>query len=331
MESSILVTGGAGYIGSHAVKALVRAGKRVVVLDNLCRGHREAVPPEATLLELDLLETDAIAAALREHNVDRVLHFAALTYVGESVEDPLRYYWNNTAGAVSLLQAMKQASVKRLVFSSTAATYGDAVASPIVEIAEQRPINPYGRSKLFVEQILADVAKADPDFSYVALRYFNVAGSAADGSIGEDHKPETHLVPIALQVALGQREAMTIFGEDYPTPDGTCIRDYVHVEDLIDAHLLALDRLDTPGGAVFNVGIGRGYSVQEVLDAVRRVTGHALPAKVGARRAGDPAELWASGDKLRTELGWSPKYDSLDAIVETAWRWFQSHPNGYAE
>ena len=330
MNSSILVTGGAGYIGSHAVKALIAAGERVVALDNLSRGHRAAVHAEATFLQLDLLDTDAIAKAMKEHRVDRVLHFAALTYVGESVEQPLEYYRNNVAGAVSLLQAMERASVRKIVFSSTAATYGEA-ATPLVEEAEQNPINPYGRSKLFVEKILADVAIADPDFSYVALRYFNVAGCAADGSIGEDHKPETHLIPLAIQTALGQRESLTIYGDDYPTPDGTCIRDYVHVEDLIDAHLLALERLETPGGAAFNVGIGRGYSVREVIDAVRRVTGREVPAKVGPRRAGDPAELWASGERLRSELGWSPKYDSLDRIVETAWRWFEAHPHGYAD
>jgi UDP-glucose 4-epimerase len=331
MQSTILVTGGAGYIGSHAVRQLIQNGHRVVVLDNLHRGHRAAVHPQARFAHLELAQTDALVKLLREEAVTGVMHFAALTYVGESVADPLWYYQNNLAGTLSLLRAMDEAGARRLVFSSTAATYGVPPQLPILETTPQVPINPYGWSKRFVEQVLIDKATAHPDFACIAFRYFNVAGCAEDGSIGEDHDPETHLVPLVLQAALGRRKAITVFGTDYPTPDGTCIRDYVHVDDLCRAHLLALDRV-TPGTPRFyNVGIGRGYSVREVIDAATRVTKREIPVEYSTRRAGDPPELWANADRLRSELGWSPRFTSLDDIIATAWRWFRDHPHGYGD
>jgi len=331
MRSTILVTGGAGYIGSHAVRQLIVAGHRIVVVDNLFRGHRAAVPPQARFAQLDLAQTEPLAQLLKEEAVTGVMHFAALTYVGESVDQPLRYYQNNLAGTLSLLRAMQEAGVKRLVFSSTAATYGIPPKLPILETTAQQPINPYGWSKLFVEQVLRDTAVARPDFACTALRYFNVAGCAEDGSIGEDHEPETHLVPLVLQAALGRRKAITIFGTDYPTPDGTCIRDYVHVDDLCRAHLLALDRMVPGSPRFYNVGIGRGYSVREVIDAAVRVTGRQIPVELAARRAGDPPELWANADRLRNELGWSPHYTRLDDIIATAWKWFRENPHGYGD
>ncbi|HEX7009734.1 MAG TPA: UDP-glucose 4-epimerase GalE [Phycisphaeraceae bacterium] len=329
---NVLVTGGAGYIGSHAVQRLRQAGHRVVVLDNLSRGHREAVPADVPFENLDLRQTEALTNALTHHRIDCVMHFAALAYVGESVREPLTYYDNNTAGTVSLLRAMQQAGVNRIVFSSTCATYGQPASMPIVETMPQEPINPYGRSKLMVEHILRDTAEANPDLAFAALRYFNVAGCAADGSLGEDHDPETHLIPVLLQVALGKRESATIFGDDYDTPDGTCIRDYIHVQDLVDAHILVMEKLD--GAAqrqrFYNLGIGRGYSVKEVVESVRRVTGYPISVQVGERRAGDPPVLYANADKIRREIGWQPRFTDLDAIVETAWRWFSAHPEGYA-
>ncbi len=326
---TVLVTGGAGYIGSHAVRKLIHNHHRVVVVDNLFRGHRAAVHPDATFVELDLAATDELSRIMRENEVTAVLHFAALAYVGESVTSPLQYYRNNTAGTLSLLEAMQAAEVHRLIFSSTCATYGVPEQLPLIESTRQVPINPYGWSKLFVEQILKDKAASDPDFACIGLRYFNVAGCADDGSLGEDHTPETHLIPLLLQTALGQRESITVFGNDYPTPDGTCIRDYVHVDDLADAHLLALQHLQ-PGCADFlNVGIGRGHSVRETIDAVIRVTGREVPLEYGARRPGDPPELWANGDRIRQEFGWAPKFANLEDNVATAWEWFRRHPDGY--
>ena len=328
---NVLVTGGAGYIGSHAVGMLARAGHRVTAVDNLFRGHGEAVDPRAVFHELDLAETDALADAMREQAVDCVMHFAALAYVGESVGEPLRYYHNNTAGTLSLLRAMQAAGVKRLVFSSTCATYGEPESVPIVESTPQRPVNPYGWSKLFVERILADVAAADPEFGFVSLRYFNVAGAAADGSLGEDHEPETHLIPLLLLAALGRREKVTVFGNDYATPDGTCIRDYIHVEDLCEAHVAAMGALRPGDARYYNLGIGRGYSVREVIESARRVTGREIPIEDGPRRPGDPAVLYADPGKIARELGWSARYTELDEIVATAWNWFRNHPSGYAE
>lgn len=328
---NVMVSGGAGYIGSHAVKQLIEAGHQVVTIDNLYRGHRQAVHSKAAFREIGLADTQALTDTLREYSVDCVMHFAALAYVGESVSEPLVYYQNNTAGAVSLLLAMKAAGVKRLVFSSTCATYGEPTEVPIVETMRQEPINPYGWSKWCVERVLRDYSPSDAEFAFASLRYFNVAGSAADGSLGEDHDPETHLIPVVLQAAMGKRSKVTVFGTDYPTPDGTCIRDYIHVEDLCAAHLAAMEAL-APGDARFyNLGIGRGYSVKEVLDSARRVTGLAIPVEYGARRPGDPAVLFADAQKIRRELGWSPCYTELDPIVATAWNWIKNHPDGYGD
>ena len=328
---NVLVAGGAGYIGSHAVKQLIEAGRKVVVVDNLYRGHRQAVHPKAALYEINLADTRALAVAMRDQKVDCVMHFAALAYVGESVTQPLAYYDNNTAGTVSLLKAMNQAGVKRLVFSSTCATYGEPEQVPLVESMAQRPINPYGWSKWFVEQILRDVSAADRQFSFVSLRYFNVAGAAADGSLGEDHDPETHLIPSILLAVLGRREPLTVFGTDYPTPDGTCIRDYIHVEDLCAAHLVAMEALSPGDARFYNLGIGKGYSVKEVIESARRVTGMEIPVRYGPRRPGDPAILFANAQKIRDELGWSPRCTEIDAIVQTAWNWLKKHPGGYGK
>lgn len=328
---SVLVTGGAGYIGSHAVRQLVQADRSVVVVDNLARGHRAAVHPAARFFQVDLRETERLAEIMAECRVESVMHFAALAYVGESVEEPLRYYHNNTGGSVSLLQAMVQAGVRKLVFSSTCATYGIPETLPIVETTPQHPVNPYGASKLFVERILRDYAFAHPDFSFVALRYFNVAGCSHEGALGEDHHPETHLIPVAIQAALGRRDRLKLFGADYDTPDGTCIRDYVHVEDLCAAHILALDALASGEQRFYNLGIGHGYSVREVIDAVQRVLGCEVPVEPVPRRPGDPPCLVANADLARRELRWEPRYTELDAIVETAARWFEDHPNGYGD
>ena len=326
---NVLVTGGAGYIGSHAVKLLVEAGHKTVVIDNLDRGHREALDARAAFYELPLCDTAQIVRILEEHAIECVMHFAALAYVGESVERPLDYYDNNTSGAVSLLKAMRAVGVRRFVFSSTCATYGQPDRVPIVETMAQQPISPYGWSKWCVERILKDMAAADTEFAFAALRYFNVAGAAADGSLGEDHRPETHLIPLILQVALGQREKLTVFGTDYPTPDGTCIRDYIHVEDLCQAHGVAMDALKPGEARFYNLGIGRGYSVREVLQSAQRVTGRQIAVEYGPRRCGDPAELYADSTKVQAELGWKPRYTEIDQIVATAWNWQKNHPHGY--
>jgi len=326
---NVLVAGGAGYIGSHAVKQLLDAGHHVVAVDNLFRGHRQAVDRRAAFQQLALAETQPLAELMTRHAIECVMHFAALAYVGESVAAPLDYYENNVSGTISLLRAMQIAGVKRMVFSSSAAVYGEPEVTPIVESMPLRPLNPYGWSKRFVEQILQDILAADKAFGFVALRYFNVAGAASDGSLGEDHQPETHLIPAILQAALGRRPKLTIFGTDYPTPDGTCIRDYIHVEDLCEAHLLAMQALKPGTGRCYNLGIGRGYSVKEVIDVARRVTGREIPVEIGPRRPGDPAILYAAAENIRRELGWSARHTTLEAIVESAWRWFQQHPDGY--
>lgn len=325
----VLVAGGAGYIGSHAVKQLIEGGHQVVAVDNLYRGHGQAVDHRATFHEIDLADTEALTDVMADNEIDCVMHFAALAYVGESVTDPLAYYHNNTAGTISLLRAMKTAGVNRLVFSSTCATYGEPEATPIVETMRQEPINPYGWSKWCVERVLRDYAAAEKKFSFVALRYFNVAGAAADGSLGEDHSPETHLIPVLLLAALGKCEKVAIFGTDYPTPDGTCIRDYIHVEDLCGAHIAVMMALQPGDTRFYNLGIGRGYSVKEVVESAKRVTGVDFTVEYSPRRAGDPAILYANAEKIHRELGWSPHYTGIDAIVATAWNWFQKHPNGY--
>ena len=326
---NVLVTGGAGYIGSHAVKALIEAGHRVTVVDNLDRGHKRAVHEKATLEPVDLRQTGELTTVLQRDAIECVMHFAALAYVGESVDHPLRYYDNNATGSLSLLRAMHAAGVRRMVFSSTCATYGIPEQMPIVETMPQQPINPYGWSKLFVERMLADVAAADPGFGFTALRYFNVAGCAADGTIGEDHDPETHLIPVMLEAALGKRDVITIFGEDYPTPDGTCIRDYIHVEDLVEAHILAMNALHDGDARFYNLGIGRGYSVREMIEAAKAVTGVDFKVEIGPRRPGDPPELYANADRIREDLGFRPRYTDIRHIIETAWNWFKAHPEGY--
>ena len=326
---NILVTGGAGYIGSHAVHKLIEAKHNVFVLDNLSYGHAKAIPDGVPFFHVDLAETDRMETILRENKIDAVMHFAALISVGESVRQPIRYYRNNTAGALSLLEAMQRTGVKRFVFSSTAATYGEPDEVPIYEATKQSPINPYGRSKWFVEQILKDVAVADPQFAFVAFRYFNVAGAIADASIGEDHLPETHLIPLVLFAAMGKRDSITVFGTDYPTTDGTCIRDYVHVEDLVAAHVLGIEALRDGDARFYNLGIGRGYSVREILDAAHRATGKEIPTVYGVRRDGDPAKLFANSEKVQNELGWKPQWTDVDAVIASAWRWHTEHPDGY--
>ena len=325
----ILVTGGAGYIGSHAVRVLSRAGHDVWVYDNLSQGHRSAVPA-GRLIEGELADRDRLTAALRERRIEAVMHFAAFALVGESVADPAKYYQNNVVASLSLLEAMRSAGVGKIVFSSTTATYGEAKRIPITEDEPQQPINPYGFAKLVIERALADYARAY-GLAYAALRYFNAAGASPEGDLGEDHTPESHLIPIVLQVALGQRERITVFGDDYPTPDGTCIRDYIHVDDLADAHLKALERLEAGRGLQLNLGTGRGHSVRQVIESCRRISGRPIAVEIGPRRPGDPPELVADSSRAQAMLGWLPRYVELDAIVETAWRWHSTHPNGYGD
>ncbi len=328
---NVLITGGAGYIGSHAVKALCEAGHVVSVLDNLDRGHRAAVPDGVTFHHLDLSRTDQIIDALRTGGIECVMHFAALAYVGESVEQPLRYYHNNTAGTLSLLRAMDAAGVNRMVFSSTCATYGQPRHMPITEDLPQQPVNPYGWSKLFIERMLRDYAATNDQFAFAALRYFNVAGCAGDGTIGEDHDPESHLVPLLVFAALGRRDGISIHGDNYDTADGTCIRDYVHVEDLVAAHIVVAEALRDGEQRFFNLGIGAGYSVKQMVESAKRVTGVDFPVRIGPRRPGDPPSLYADATKIQDELGWRAKWTDIDAIVETAWRWFKENPTGYGD
>jgi UDP-glucose 4-epimerase len=326
---NVLVTGAAGYIGSHALRHVERTGHRVVALDNLSRGHREAVPDSVPFVEIDVRDTERVERVLREHGIECVLHFAAFAYVGESVGKPLDYYDNNTRGTLSLIQAIHAAGVRRMVFSSTCATYGEPEQTPIREDTLQSPINPYGWSKLLSERMLRDYATATPAFRCAALRYFNVAGAALDGSVGEDHEPETHLIPVILQAALGRREKVVIFGEDYATPDGTCIRDYVHVEDLVEAHVIVMEKL-VPGFACYNLGIGRGHSVREIIDAVRGVVGRPFTVEVGPRRDGDPPSLYADASKIERELGWRARHTDITETVRSALAWFEQHPRGYS-
>jgi UDP-glucose 4-epimerase len=328
----ILVTGGAGYIGSHTVRQLLAGGHDVTVFDNLEYGHRQAVPAERLVVG-DLRDIDHVDHLLVVNRIEAVVHFAAYTSVPESVAKPAKYYTNNLLYSLQLLDRCRRNDVGKFVFSSSAAVYGkpdyelpDAV--PIKEGAKKEPVNPYGFTKLAFEQALEDYARAYP-FGYCALRYFNAAGATEDGSIGEDHDPETHLIPIVIQAALGKRPFVEIFGTDHhPSPDGTCVRDYVHVDDLAAAHVLALGELGPGKKRTYNVGIGRGYSVREVIATVEEVTGLKVPVKEGPRRAGDPPKLVAAANELR-KLGWVPKYDNLKAIVETAWRWHKSHPDGF--
>jgi UDP-glucose 4-epimerase len=325
---AVLVTGGAGYIGSHAVIELMQQGEEVIVLDNLQKGHSRAVLAE-TFYQGDIRDAGVLDRIFQNHEIEAVIHFAADSLVGESVTDPLKYYDNNVVAAQCLLAKMKEYGVKKIVFSSTAATYGEPERVPIRETDPTEPTNPYGETKLAIEKMLKWCDRAY-GIRYVSLRYFNVAGAHPDGLIGEDHEPETHLIPIILQVALGQREAISIYGNDYPTDDGTCIRDYIHVMDLAHAHWLALKRLrETGESGIYNLGNGTGFSVKQVIETARKVTGHPIPAKIAPRRPGDPAVLIASYEKAQRELGWVQKYDSLEEIIRTAWNWHVNHPKGY--
>ncbi|WP_207577760.1 UDP-glucose 4-epimerase GalE [Listeria seeligeri] len=326
---SIIVLGGAGYIGSHAVTELVNRGYNVVVVDNLKTGHKEAIHEKAKFYQGDIRDKDFLSSVFDRETVDGVMHFAASSLVGESMEEPLQYLNNNVYGTQILLEVMEQFGVKNIVFSSSAATYGEPEQVPIIESMPTNPESTYGDTKLIMEKMMKWCDKAY-GMKYVALRYFNVAGAKSDGTIGEDHQPESHLVPIILQVALGQREKLAIYGDDYNTPDGTCIRDYVHVEDLIDAHIRSLEYLENGGESnIFNLGSSKGFSVQEILGAARSVTEKTIPAEVVARRAGDPGILIASSDKAKEILGWEPKYTDIKDIIATAWKWHESHPNGY--
>ena len=326
---AILVLGGAGYIGSHTVWELCEAGRDVVVADNLQTGFREAVHSKARFYKLDIRDREALDVLFQAEKIDGVIHFAACSQVAESMRDPLKYYDNNLHGTMVLLSAMVAHGVDKIVFSSTAATYGEPERVPILETDRTQPTNTYGETKLSMEKMMGWCSKAH-GLRYVALRYFNACGAHPSGAIGEAHDPETHLIPIILQVPNGQREKLTIYGEDYPTPDGTCIRDYIHVTDLAQAHILALDYLMAGGeNNVFNLGNGVGFSNKEVVDVARAVTGHPIPAEIGPRRPGDPARLVASSEKAKTVLGWDPKYADLNTIISTAWQWHKNHPNGY--
>jgi len=323
----VLITGGAGYIGSHAVKLFLSRGHDVWVYDSLVFGHRQAVPADR-LVVADLNQTDRLDQVMVERRIEAVVHFAAFAAVGESVREPAKYYQNNLVNTLNLMECARRHRVGRFVFSSTCATYGVPERVPITEETPQAPINPYGASKLAVERALADYAKAY-GWGYAALRYFNASGASPDGTIGEDHDPETHLIPLVIYAAMGKRPHIEVFGTDYPTPDGTCVRDYIHVEDLAEAHLLALEKL-TPGAELrYNLGTGRGYSVREVIRTVEEVTGKKVTVKEGRRRPGDPPALVASSDRIQREVGWRPRYGDLRGIVETAWNWHRTHPRGY--
>jgi UDP-glucose 4-epimerase len=323
----ILVTGGAGYIGSHAVKLFLARGHDVWVYDNLCMGHRQAVPADR-LIVADLTEGARLDHVMVERRIDAIVHFAAFSFVGESVREPAKYYQNNLVNTLNLMECARRHRIARFVLSSTCATYGAPEQMPITEDTPQAPINPYGTTKLAIERALGDYAHAYA-MGYAALRYFNAAGASPDGTIGEDHDPETHLIPLVVLAATGKRPHIEVFGTDYPTPDGTCIRDYIHVDDLAEAHLLALEKMGPGSELRFNLGIGQGYSVREVIRTVEAVTGKPVPVKEGPRRAGDPAVLVASSEKVQRELGWRPRFTDLRAIVETAWNWHRTHPRGF--
>jgi len=330
MKMAILVCGGAGYIGSHMVAELLENGKEVVILDNLEKGHTEALLG-GKLYVGDLRDRTILDKVFTENKIDAVIDFAAYSLVGESMTEPLKYFNNNVGGTISLLEAMRDYNVKYIVFSSTAATYGEPEVVPISEDSKTIPTNAYGESKLLVEKILRWCDHAY-GIKYTTLRYFNAAGAHISGKIGEDHSPESHLIPIILDVALGNRDKIMMYGDDYDTKDGTCIRDYIHVSDLASAHSLALKRLMNGGESrIYNLGNGTGFSVKEVVEIARKVTGHPIPAEVAPRRAGDPAVLIASSKKAVEELGWKPKYNSIDTVIETAWNWHKNHPNGYSK
>ena len=328
---AILVCGGAGYIGSHAVHALVEKGEQVVIVDNLQTGHRGALNPAAKFYEGDIRDASVLDKIFTENKIEAVIHFAANSLVGESMEKPLLYFNNNVYGMQVLLEAMVRHGVDKIVFSSTAATYGEPKRVPIHEDDEACPTNTYGETKLTMEKMMKWVSRAN-GVRYVSLRYFNAAGALPDGSIGEDHKTETHLIPLILQVPTGRRDHITVFGDDYPTPDGTCLRDYIHVVDLADAHVLALEYLRKGGASdIFNLGNGQGFSVKEMIAAAEKATGRSIKVEIGARRAGDPAQLIASSEKARAVLGWKPQFTDVEQVIGTAWKWHESHPHGYED
>lgn len=327
---AILVTGGAGYIGSHTASELIDLGEEVVILDNLQKGHRDAIPG-GKFCQGDLRDDEFLSKVFIENEIEAVVHFAADSLVGESVTDPFKYYNNNVVSTLRLLTKMKEAGVKKFVFSSTAATYGEPENTPILESDRTYPTNPYGETKLSVEKALkwADNAYG---MKYVSLRYFNAAGAHISGKIGEDHRPESHLIPIILQAALGKRESIQIFGDDYNTHDGSCVRDYIHVTDLAQAHILALKKLKNGGDSdIYNLGNGKGFSVKEVVSLARKVTGIGIKEAIAPRRPGDPAVLVASSERIQKELKWEPKFNELSTIIETAWKWYKNHPDGFKD
>ncbi len=325
----ILVCGGAGYIGSHTVRQLIDNGEEVVIVDNLETGHEDAIHKSAKFYNVDIRDEEKLDEVFAQNKIDEVIHFAANSLVGESMTNPLKYYNNNVHGTEILLKVMVKHNVSKIVFSSTAATYGEPKNIPILETDETNPTNAYGETKLAMEKMMkwADMAHG---VKFISLRYFNVAGAHASGEIGEDHNPETHLIPLILQVPLGKREFISIFGDDYDTHDGTCIRDYIHVIDLADAHILALNKLrEGANSNIYNLGSGNGFSVKEMIEVARKVTNHPIPAKVCERRAGDPAKLVASSKKAREELSWEPKFENVEAMISSAWKYHQNHPTGF--
>lgn len=325
---NLLVTGGAGYIGSHTVRALQKAGHTPIIVDNFSRGHRGSIPTGVTCVEMDIINPKLVDI-IKEYKIDGIMHFAAHSQVGESMENPAIYYDNNVVGSFRLIESARTGGVKHFVFSSTAAVYGEPEEIPIMETAKLNPTNVYGRTKLMIEQMLSDYSSIY-GMTYVALRYFNAAGADKSGFIGEDHMPETHLIPLVLEAALGKREAITVFGTDYPTPDGTCIRDYVHVNDLASAHVLAMDYLQNGGDStVFNLGSGNGFSVKEIIETARVVTGVDIPVIYGERRSGDPGTLIVSSEKIKNILHWNPTHSNVQDVISDAWNWHEHHPNGY--
>ncbi|MEF2901884.1 MAG: UDP-glucose 4-epimerase GalE [Terrisporobacter sp.] len=325
----ILVCGGAGYIGSHAVRQLIDKGEEVIIVDNLETGHEDAIHPKAKFYKVDIRDEKSLNKVFEENKIDEVIHFAANSLVGESMTNPLKYFNNNVHGTEVLLKVMVAHDVNKIVFSSTAATYGEPKNIPILESDETNPTNAYGETKLCMEKMMKWADKAH-GVKYISLRYFNVAGAHVSGEIGEDHNPETHLIPLILQVPLGKREFISIFGDDYETHDGTCIRDYIHVTDLADAHILAVHKLrEGSESNIYNLGSGNGFTVKEMIEAARKVTEHEIPAKVCERRSGDPAKLVASSEKARRELGWNPKYENVEDMISSAWNWHKNHPNGF--
>ena len=328
---AVLVCGGAGYIGSHAVHVLIEKGEEVIIVDNLQTGHRAALHPKAKFYEGDIRDAAVLDKIFTENDIEAVIHFAANSLVGESMEKPLLYFNNNVYGMQVLLEGMVKHGVDKIVFSSTAATYGEPKRVPIHEDDETNPTNTNGETKLTMEKMMKWVSRAN-GVRYVSLRYFNAAGALPDGSIGEDHKTETHLIPLILQVPTGRRDHITVFGDDYPTPDGTCLRDYIHVVDLADAHVLALEYLRKGGASdIFNLGNGQGFSVKEMIAAAEKATGRSIKVEIGARRAGDPAQLIASSEKARSVLGWKPQFTDVEQVIGTAWKWHESHPHGYED